>query len=174
MKYVMKSGILYFNDILSAQIKGTFVGPEKEIYSANGALTMRTNIMNLEVPANEISDVCHRQYIIFDKAGNKCAIAKPDYTEADDPTVAGWPICRMPKIDHAQIVIAGKEYLLIMQNNQNYSLYQKTGKIIIQVFHRGLEGGWDIEATNDFAPEMICGIFVFCKYIEQENEFLLA
>jgi hypothetical protein len=47
MKYIMKAGTLYFNDIVSARIKGSFIGSEKKIYSANGAILMHTDIANL-------------------------------------------------------------------------------------------------------------------------------
>ena len=174
MKYIMKAGTLYFNDIVSARIKGSFIGSEKKIYSANGAILMHTDIANLKVPPNETVNVRYRQYILFDSSGNKCAVANPDYVKGDDPTVVGWPLCRMPKVDHAKVVYDKNEYLLVMQNDQNYLLSDKYSKAVIQIFHRGLVGGWDIEVMNDFAPEIICGIFVFCKYIEQENEFSIV
>lgn len=174
MKYIMKEGILYFNDIMSARIKGVFTGPEKKIYSANGTMLMHTDIANLEAPPSEMGSVRYRQYVLFNDAGNRCAAASPDYAEGDDPAIAGWPLCRMPRVDHAKVVIGGKEYLLVMQNDQNYSLSEKSGRTAVQIFHRGLGGGWNIEAAEDFAPEIICGIFVFCKYIEQENEFLVV
>ena len=101
-------------------------------------------------------------------------VASPDYAEGDDPAVVGWSLCRMPRVDHAKVVIGEREYLLVMQNNQNYSLSEISGKTIVQIVHLGLGGGWNIEAIEDFASEMICGIFVFCKYIEQENEFLVV
>ena len=34
MKYIMRAGTLYFNDIVSARIKGAFIGSGKKIYSA--------------------------------------------------------------------------------------------------------------------------------------------
>jgi hypothetical protein len=174
MKYIMKAGTLYFNDIVSARIKGAFIGSEKKIYSASGSILMRTDIANLEVPPNETGNVRYRQYILFDGSGNTCAVANPDYAEWDDPTVVGWPLCRIPRVDHAKVVYDNNEYLLVMQNDQNYLLSDKFSKAVIQIFHRGLVGGWNIEVMNDFAPEIICGIFVFCKYIEQENEFLVV
>ena len=160
MTYIMRAGTLYFNDIVSARIKGAFIGSEKKIYSANDSILMYTDIANLEVPPNETVNVCYRQYILFDSSGNKCAVANPDYAKGDAPTVV-WPLCRMPRVDHAKIVYDKNEYLLVMQNDQNYLLSDKYGKTIIQIFHRGLTGGWDIKVMNDFAPEIIRGIFVF-------------
>lgn len=171
MKYVMKAGTLYFNDMVSARIKGVFIAAKKNIYSPNGKMLMYTDIASLEVPPSKTSNVHSRQYILFDSYGNKCAVASPCYAEEDDPAVVGWPLCRMPRVNHAKVVINEEEHLLIMQNGQNYSLSEKLGKPAVQISHRGLGGGWDIEATKDFTSEMICGIFVFCKYIEQENDF---
>lgn len=174
MKYVMRAGTLYRNDTVLAKIKGAFTGPEKKIYSANGTMLMRTDILSLEAPPNEAGNVRFRQYVLFDDNDNKCVVASPDYAEGDDPAVVGWSLCRMPRVDHAKVVIGEREYLLVMQNNQNYSLSEISGKMIVQIVHLGLGGGWNIEAIEDFASEMICGIFVFCKYIEQENEFLVV
>ena len=81
MKYIMRAGTLYFNDIVSARIKGAFTGSEKKIYSANDSILMYTDIANLEVPPNEAGNVRYRQYILFDGSGNKCAVANPDYAE---------------------------------------------------------------------------------------------
>ena len=53
MKYIMRAGTLYFNDIVSARIKGAFIGSGKKIYSANDSILMYTDIANLEVPLNE-------------------------------------------------------------------------------------------------------------------------
>ncbi len=66
MKYIMKAGTLYFNDIVSARIKGAFIGSGKKIYSANGSILMHTDIANLEVPPNEAGNVRYRQYILFE------------------------------------------------------------------------------------------------------------
>ena len=39
---------------------------------------------------------------------------------------------------------------------------------------KGIAGGWIVEDICGFVPEIICGIFIFCRYIEQENEFLIV
>jgi len=174
MKYLMRSGALYLNDVLSACIKGAIVGPEKKIFSADGTLALCTGIRNLEAPVEKMGDVRYRKYVMLDKSGKECVIAKPEYAKGDDPSVAGWPICRMPRVDHAQVLFGEEEHILVMRNDQNYILAEKSGKTTAQIYHRGLIGGWNIEAADNLAPEMICGIFVFCKYMEQENEFLVV
>ena len=173
MKYIMKSGILYRNDKVAARLKGSFSGPEKKIYSEDEKMIMHTEIRNLNVPSNETRTLRYRKYVILDECEREYITATPDYANGEDPSVAGWPICRLPRVDHAQVIMNDKEYILIMQNSQNYILKEISGEIAIQIFHRGLQGGWNIEATDVFAPPVICGIFAFCKYIEQENEFLI-
>lgn len=174
LKYIMKAGILYKDEKVLARIKSAFVGPKKKIFSADGILLLQTDIHSLEIPSEEIGDVRFRQYIMLDANGSKYAIAKPDYAKDDDPTVVGWPICRMPRVDHAQFLMCNKEYCLIMKNSQNYSLKEMSGEIVVQIFHRGLVGGWDLEIVDYFSSEVICGIFIFCRYMEQENEFLVV
>lgn len=170
----MKSGNLFLNDTLSVQLKSTFADPEKKIFATNGRLLMRTDICSMEAPPTEKRNIRYRQYVMLDGNGKECAVAKPDYAEGDEPAVFGWRICRMPRVDHARLFIGRKEYLLSMRNSQNYFLCKKHGKIVIRIVHRGLCGGWNINAADDFAPEIICGIFVFCRYVEQGNQFLVV
>ena len=72
----------------------------------------------------------------------------------------------MPRVDHANIVVNGEEYLLTMHNSQNYSLLNTCNSEVLRIMHKGIAGGWIVED--------ICGIFIFCRYIEQENEFLIV
>ncbi|MBQ4552448.1 MAG: hypothetical protein IJA59_05820 [Clostridia bacterium] len=68
----------------------------------------------------------------------------------------------------------GEEYLLTMHNSQNYSLTNNGNSEVLCIKHKGIAGGWTVEDICGFAPEIICGIFIFCRYIEQENEFLIV
>ena len=70
--------------------------------------------------------------------------------------------------------IEEQEYDLTMHNAQNYSMKDQAGYVILQIMHRGLMGGWLLHDDHGFAPEVLCGIFTFCIYIEQENEFLVV
>lgn len=174
MEYIMKSGNLFLNSVLLACIKRTPVGLGKKILDAGGRVVLYTEILDLEAPAGERGNVHYRQYVMLDGNGEECAAARPGYAQGEDPSVAGWPLCRMPRADHAWLSIGGNGYLLAMKDSQEYSLSGKDGEILVRVAHRGLCGGWAIEAASVFRPEMVCGIFIFCRYIEQENEFLVV
>lgn len=174
MNYIMAAGSLYdkYKNKVYVHIKGRFAGPEKKILSADGVLLMQSDICKTNTSDNKTGGICYTEYVLQDEKGNKCAVARPNYAAGEDPAEVGWPINRMPKVDHAQITMEGQEYCLVMQNNQNYTLADHTGNIVLRILHRGLIGGWNIEADNSFSPEIVCGLFIFCRYIEQENEFI--
>lgn len=176
MKYTMKSKALYDSreEKLLARLKGVFTGPEKYIVDADGKVLMRTGIHTSVPPAGQPATVGLREYILTDADGQKCASATPGYARGHEPDIAGWPLCQLPRVDHAQITLYEKSYLLVMKNSQNYCLYDSSGSIILQVFHKGIAGGWEIEDNGNFSAGILCGIFTFCRYIERENDFLVA
>ena len=176
MKYMIKAGILYKNEsqLALTKIKSTLLGSQRKIYSITGELLLTADVRYLDESKASSGDVRNREYILTNTKNQLIASARPGYADGDDPDVVGWPICRMPKVDHAEIVMNGKEYLLTMHNSQNYSLICNGNSEILRIMHKGIAGGWAVEDRYGFAPEMICGIFTFCRYIEQENEFLIV
>jgi len=61
-----------------------------------------------------------------------------------------------------------------MHSSRNYALKDSAGYSVVQIVRRGPAGGWDIEAVGELAPEILCGLFAFCGYMEQENESLIV
>ncbi len=174
MKYVMKSGTLSDCEKALIRVKGDFIGPGKKLYYADGTVALQTDIRKRETGHDKTGDVRFRYYVMLDVWGNEVAVGKPDYEEGEDPISAGWPVCRMPKTAHMQLLFREREYCLRVVDSQNYTLKEPSGKIVLHISHRGLSGGWDIEADDLFPPEVVCGIFVFCRYLEQENEFIIV
>lgn len=170
MNYTMVAGSLYdkHKNKMFVHIKSRFAGPEKRILSADGELLLQSDIRS------ETGDARYTEYVLQDEKGNQCAIARPNYAEGEDPAEFGWPIYRMPKKDHAQVNMEGQEYCLVMQSSQKYTLADQTGNIVLRILHKGLIRGWNIEADDNFSPEIVCGIFIFCRYIEQEDEFIVV
>ena len=175
MNYIMKSSCLcseQYGETL-AKIKSTFSGPLKLIRLSETNTEYHTDIRTLDAPAQRSGDVRFREYF-FGNQENTMMTGQPGYAEGEDPLTAGWPVCRLPRVDHAQIRIGQNEYHLTMHNSQDYTLKDKNGYVILQIIHRGLIGGWLFYDDHGFAPEILCGLFAFCRYIEQENEFLLV
>lgn len=175
MNYLVKSGIIFSGDNQPlAQIKGVFSGYEKTICSLDGTVLMRTVIQNRSESYAYNGDVRNHEYLLLKPDGTKLCTAKPDYEEGSNPSVTDWPVCRPPQVDHAILTLQNRQLRLIFQNSQNYTFTDTSGTAIIQIYHRGLTGGWNIETTEEFQPAELCGFFVFCRYLEQENEQLIV
>lgn len=176
MRYFMKSGVLYeeASRRMLAKIKSAAVGPVKKIYCEGAAPVLKTDIRRREPLSEPMGSIRNKAYLMTDGEDHAIAVGRPAYAEGDDPAEAGWPVCRMPRVDRAEVAVRGTEYLLIMQNSQNYTLRDMGGNEALRIVHRGIAGGWNIEDDVGFPPEILCGIFVFCRYIEQENEFLVV
>lgn len=128
MKYIMKAGVLYQKDRVTVRIKSSLASPAKKVLSAEGHLLLQTDICNMEVPPDRQGDVRFREYIMTAGQEKPLATAKPNYTEGDDPMAVGWPVCRLPRVDNAQVQINGRTYCLTMQNGQNYLLTESSQK----------------------------------------------
>ena len=176
MQYTMKSGILYRNNAqnAAAQLRSMFIGPIKQIYSSSGELLLETNIRYLDADLPHTGNVRNKEYTLTDREGKVIASAFPQYAEGDDPEWVGWPICRMPRVDRAKLLLHGAEHILIMHNSQNYTMKDLHDADVLRIMHRGLIGGWLLEDRCGFTPEILCGLFTFCRYIEMENEFIIV
>ncbi len=174
MHYVIRTGVLFSQeDRPLAQLKGAFSGQEKTVCTPDGTVVMRTMIRRAEQPVQHPVDVHSREYVLLHADGTQIAQARPDYAQGADLSAAGWPVCKMPEVDHASVHMHGEQYRLNFQNSQNYTLTDRSGGVMVQILHRGLAGGWNVDAGEDFSPEEICGLFVFCRYLEQENEMMV-
>jgi len=163
----MMGGVLSLRDAVAARITGVFTGPEKRILSPAGDLLLLADIQE-----EDAGEARARQYRLLDAQGNLIACAQPADAENEKSAAFGWPQQRVPWVDHARMTLGKAEYCLTMKNSQNYVLEHPNGEAAATFFHRGLTGGWDIEARDALSPEILCGVFVFCRYLEQENEFL--
>ncbi len=175
MRYTIKSGVLYNESQTAlAAIKSTLLGPQRKIISMTNETLLTADIRFLDEPKVSAGDVRNREYILTDSKSCLIGSARPGYADGDNPDVAGWPICRMPRVDYAYVSIGAEAYVLTMHNSQNYSLMDINHLEVIRIMHKGIDGGWMVESNCDFVPEIICAVFTFCRYIEQENEFLIV
>ena len=49
-------------------------------------------------------------YLVTDGGGREHAAATPHYAARSDPVDTGWPLCHMPRADHADVTLEGQEY----------------------------------------------------------------
>lgn len=175
MKYKMKSGVLFSEDGQRPlmKIKGTIGSNIKSILNSQDVTVYKTMITPVNADEKDAGEIGNRQYIAVGENSEICFSAVPEYSESDDPAVNGWPVCRMPRVDTARLELNGKSYIIVMQNSQYYYISDENGTKAAEIMHRGIGGGWNIESKGEFKAEQLCVLFVFCRYIEQENEFIV-
>ena len=173
-RYILAAGTLRRAGEKGAlmSIKGTVSGQEKKLLSPAGELMARTVIYNEAAGGYGADRVDGHTYVLTDEAGREHAAATPHYAAGNDPADGGWPVCHMPRADHAEVTLEGEGYDMVMHSGQDYSLYDRAHRQVVHILHRGLMGGWTIEDETGLPPEDLCGLFVFCRYLERENEFL--
>ena len=152
-------------------IKGTVSGQEKKLLSPEGELVAITDIHH-ETACHGEDRVDRHTYVLTDGGGREHAAATPHYAAGSNPVDTGWPLCHMPRADHADVTLEGQEYDMVMHSGQDYSLYDRGHREVVHILHRGIMGGWTIEDETGLPPEDLCGLFVFCRYLERENEFM--
>lgn len=174
--YLLKGGVLCRekDDQVLARITSVLNSRQKTITLPDGS-SMSTEVRTREdAEKPESDDVRQREYVLLDGQGHLVAAARPDYAPGQDPALDGWPASRMPRVNQAQLQMAGGCYQLTMENSQYYTLRDQEGNILLRLVHRGLLGGWNLETEADFSSGVLCGLFLFCRYIEKENEFMVV
>ncbi len=174
MKYLVRSGNLYnWQDGQPASrlayLSSPFYNTKKSILEAGGAELSA----DIKTEKSGLKTLGHN-YILCDKQGNTIAEGTPEYSEEDDPNRFGWPISHAPHVDHVKIFWNGDVYRLNMLNSQNYRMVNFKNETILEIIHHGLGGGWMIETKQAVPSGILLGFFLFCRYLEQENEFIVV
>ncbi len=172
-RYCIRSGNLFAVEDDRPAVRLEFLklsplGNRKRVFASDGRMELETNI---EMTGQGTS-LRNRRYTMTDPQGGVLAVGSPEYEESDDPDTVGWSIYRVPCVDHVLIKGPNSDFSLRMLNSQNYRLLDAKGRIVFELIHHGLCGGWNIEAEDCFEPKMLLGFFIFCRYLEQENEFV--
>lgn len=176
MRYTMKAGALYRDDSkeVLVKMKSALNGPEKRIYRDGEGMTMKTGIRYPDSQKEYSGDIRNKEYIMTDGGDTVIAVGRPGYARGDGLEEAGRPVRGLPRIDRASLTVENQRFFLTMHDSRHYSLRDGKNDDILRILHKGLSGGWSIEDNHGFSLEIICGIFAFCRYIEQENEFLIV
>jgi hypothetical protein len=119
---------------------------------------------------NSSYDARDHEYVVFDRASNVLADARPQYSDSDDPLIHGWPLNRAPLVDSLNITVNGKDFELARIGYPKYEIKDESGKLVLGLGYSPLMKTWSVNGTNCFSPLLICGMICFCKYLEFENE----
>ncbi len=170
MHHTIKAGILYSeqNEPLCL-LKSVLSSTQKRICLPDGNQIMQTDVLKMSDSAPQNIHRPNHEYVLVNQEGNIICTATPTARNSEVSS-AQWPVYCVPGVDHASFIWGQTKYLLVMHNSQNYTLSDTSGKNIVRIFHKGMTGGWNLETDADFPPGVLCGIFAFCRYIEQEDE----
>lgn len=173
MNYCMKSGVLYSAEdhTVKARIKSAFSNPDSLISLPGSEGTYKATVFS-SLPQSE--DVRNYTYVMTDPLDHTLLKASPDYAPGALDTAAPAPLHRIPRVDHAAVSMNGESFELKMHDSTHYSLQNALAHPVMELNHRGVTGGWNITAENTLSPAILCGLYIFCRYIEQENEFYVV
>ena len=117
MNYQIKAGILYKAEDQRklAWIKPNLYGQERKICAPDDTLLATAGIRRLDDTDPNNEDVRSKEYVLLSADGSRYAAARPQYADGDDPAETGWPVCRMPRVDHADLRFGGADYQLRMK-----------------------------------------------------------
>lgn len=115
MKYLMRSGAL-LNEAgaLVCRLQRFPLSTQKQIYHSNGTLALQVEIRQKQTTPENRDQAWHHDYIMASPQGDSIIRAQPDYAQGEDPRQIGWPLCRMPRVDHADISLNREQYRLVM------------------------------------------------------------
>lgn len=173
MNYYIKSGVLYASDdnTVKARIKSAFSTLSSMITLPGSNDTYKTTVSSRN-PESE--DVRNLTYLMTDALEQPLMVAAPDYAPDSLPLSSPAPLHRIPRVDHAAVSMNGEKYALTMQDSAHYTFKNARDKALMTLSHRGMSGGWNISADSSLSPAVLCGLYNFCRYIEQENEFFVV
>lgn len=173
MNYYIKSGVLYASDdnSVKARIKSAFSTLSSLITLPGSEATFKTSVSSSD-PKSE--DVRNLTYMMTDALERPLMVAAPDYAPEALPLASPAPLHRVPRVDHAAVSMNGEQYALTMLDSAHYTLKNARDKALMTLSHRGITGGWNISADSSLSPAVLCGLYNFCRYIEQENDLFVV
>lgn len=159
MRYTLKSGILFTeNQQPVARISTESIGSVRTIALAQTGAVFCTRIQNHALGTEKSAAAQFHEYLLEDDSGKILLRAQPVFLPKAAPS----------RIDHAQLHLYGAAFRLVMADRQHYYLEDSSGRRPWQLVHRGLVGGWCMDTRLPCSAQILCGLFLFCRYLEQE------
>ncbi len=171
MKYYIHYGKLFPANQDEAKdclcyIKPPVYSQNKQLCSADG--TARASVEITENGTDPQRPI-HR-YVMKDSTGKILAEGQPGYSGNADLH----PFSRGPRADHVAIRLPDAACRLQMQNSQNFILTTEDGRVSMELIHNGVNGGWNVSADDSLDALLVMGIFLFSRYLDKENEFVVV
>lgn len=171
MNYYIHFGKLYQKKTSQQEtclcyIKGPFYSTNKTIISSKDNSILKAEI----VQKKKDGKLDSRKYLLTDEADHIVAEGQLEYAEGADP----WPVCHAPRVDRLLIKMDDSSYELKMLNSQNFVMEDQQKYSVMEIIHNDIGGGWNTVIHRDFDSSVVMGIFVFSRYLDKENEFIVV
>lgn len=162
MKYLIKAGSLYQIDngrpgTKLACLKSPYFPVKKTILSPDGRIRLFAEIR----PNGNREPM----YILSDSLNQIILSGSPGHSK-------NLTILSEPHLNQIKITLEHRMYNLFMKNSQECLMMDENSWVAARLTHRGTGGGWLLEADPSFSPYILMGLFIFCRYLDKENEFL--
>ncbi|MDF2886224.1 MAG: hypothetical protein K0R23_609 [Lacrimispora sp.] len=166
MKYLIKAGNLYQIDnerpsTKLACLKMPYYPTRKTILSPDGRIKLYADIKTCEGSERSREQI----YILSDPLNQTLLSGSPVYLE-------NLSLLSGPPVNHIILAMEHKVYDLFMRSSQEYCIMDENSWVTVRLEHRIKEGGWFVEADPEFSPFILMGLFIFCRYLDKENEFV--
>jgi hypothetical protein len=173
MKYQIRAGSLYaiVNGRTAeklAFIQSPFYTEKQTILSPDGSVKLIAQVRTDGKPG-----IQGKEYVIIDEQEQTIVTGKPECSNEENAGVDSEIISSMSRMDTVRLEMDHSVYYLRMRNSQNYCLEDTSGQKKLEIIHNGIAGGWTVETEDAIEPLMVMAIFLFSRYLDKENEYVV-
>ena len=165
MKYLIKAGKLYQIDnerpsAKLAYLKMPYYPTKKTILSPDGRIKLYADIKTGEGVKRSQEQI----YVLSDPL-NQTILSGSPVSSKRSPLQNGIPV------NQIRFTMEHKIYDLFMKSNEEYCIMDENSWVTARLLHNS-KGGWSVEAELVFSPFILMGLFIFCRYLDKDNEFI--
>ena len=166
MKYLIKAGKLYILDnerpsTKLACLKMPYYPTRKTILSPDGRIKLYADIKTCEGGEHSLEQI----YILSDSLNQTILSGSPVFPE-NLSLLNGQPV------NQIKFIMDHKGYDLFMRSSEEYCIMDEESWVTVRLVHNIKGGGWNVDADPVFSPFILMGLFIFCRYLDRENEYV--
>ncbi|MGC6175403.1 hypothetical protein [Lacrimispora sp. 38-1] len=166
MKYLIKAGKLYQIDngrpgVKLACLKTPYYPIKKAILSPDGRIKLYADIKSCQ--GGEMSG--DRIYVLSDPLNQTILSGIPIYCD-------NLSLLSGMSVNQIRLTMEHRLYDLFMRSTREYCIMDENSWVAVRLEHCFEGGGWSVEADPVFSPFILMGFFIFCRYLDKENEFI--
>ncbi|MFU0831420.1 MAG: hypothetical protein ACFWUC_00535 [Oscillospiraceae bacterium] len=173
MKYQIRAGSLYA--VIDGRTAGKlafvqspFYTEKQTILSPDGSGKLIAQVRTDGRPGTQ-----GKEYVITDAQEQIVVIGKPMCSEEENSDVDSEIMFPMSRMDTVRLEMNHTVFNLRMRNSQNYCLEDEKGQKKLEMIHNGITGGWTVETEDAIDPLILMGIFLFSRYLDKENQYVV-